>query len=338
MSAQTRARLLGLCCLSLALLAGSFCGCFPAEQAQPAASMVSTTRPTASPTALQEETPYPTSTLEAAPSTGQQPTLTSPPDAPATVELPEVPLPESLPTRRSESVHFTVVYDNNDFDPTLRTAWGFGCLIEMDRHTVLFDTGGDGDILLGNMRNLGLEPEQVEIVVLSHIHADHTGGLNALLSLPIQPTVYIPQPFPQAFKDQVTSRTEACEVTGPAEILPGLWTTGVMGKGIQEQALAVDTAEGLVVVTGCAHPGVARLVHRAVEYTGRQPYLVMGGFHLGGASRRPVEGIIAEFRQIGVQKVAPCHCTGEEATQMFAEAFGEDFVPCGAGLRIAVGE
>jgi 7,8-dihydropterin-6-yl-methyl-4-(beta-D-ribofuranosyl)aminobenzene 5'-phosphate synthase len=124
-----------------------------------------------------------------------------------------------------------------------------------------------------------------------------------------------------------------------------------MGSRIVEQALVVETGEGLVVVTGCAHPGVVEMVRRSVSFVADRageavgsvggqalhPYLVMGGFHLGSASSRRVETIIADFRELGVQRVAPCHCTGDQARQMFASAFGVDATLAGVGQVFVVG-
>ena len=78
----------------------------------------------------------------------------------------------------------------------------------------------------------------------------------------------------------------------------------------------------MVVVTGCAHPGIVEMVRRAKESAGGEVALVMGGFHLGSASRRQVERIIADFRALGVRQVAPCHCTGDRAMRTLAENTG----------------
>lgn len=231
----------------------------------------------------------------------------------------------------------TIAYDNNAYDPALQTAWGFACLVETEAGTVLFDTGGEGPTLYGNMARLGLDVQAIDAVVLSHAHADHTGGLQSLLDLGVRPTVYVPAAFETAFKDSVRARTELVEVTGPVEILPGVLSTGMVDSGIVEQALAVETGEGLVVVTGCAHPGVVDMVRRAREAATGAVTLVVGGFHLERASRRQVSGIVAEFRRLGVERVAPCHCTGDRARQMLADAFGEDCFLPGVGWRIVVG-
>jgi 7,8-dihydropterin-6-yl-methyl-4-(beta-D-ribofuranosyl)aminobenzene 5'-phosphate synthase len=233
---------------------------------------------------------------------------------------------------------FTIVYDNNSYDPGLQTAWGFACLVETGEATVLFDTGADAPTLLGNMARLGIDPLTIEAVVLSHIHGDHVGGLTGLLDAGARPTVYAPAAFPASFKNSVSVRTALVEVTGPMEIGPGLHTTGQLGSGIVEQALAVETGGGLVVVTGCAHPGVVQMVDRASEVLGGDVLLVMGGFHLGSATQGQIEGVIDGFDRLGVRTVAPCHCTGDRARQLLAEAFGADHIAAGVGRVITIGE
>ena len=230
----------------------------------------------------------------------------------------------------------TVVYDNNSYDSRLRTAWGFSAFVEYHDHTLLFDTGGDGPTLLANMAALGIAPAQIESVVLSHIHGDHVGGLSGLLAAGARPTVYLPPSFPASFKREVAETTTVVEVAPGQRIAEGLFTTGEMGSGILEQALVIETARGLVVITGCAHPGVVQIVARAKELFGDQVYLVLGGFHLGGKRDAEIAAIVADFRRLGVEKVAPCHCTGDRAIAMFAAEYGDDFVQAGVGRVLVV--
>jgi 7,8-dihydropterin-6-yl-methyl-4-(beta-D-ribofuranosyl)aminobenzene 5'-phosphate synthase len=123
------------------------------------------------------------------------------------------------------------------------------------------------------------------------------------------------------------------------EIAEGIYTTGeIKGRGrIIEQSLVVTTGEDLVLVTGCAHPGVVGIVRRATQMDERGVRLVLGGFHLGAASRGRIARILSSFRELGVQRVAPCHCTGKRALRMFATECGEDFVEAGVGLVLDVG-
>jgi len=235
-------------------------------------------------------------------------------------------------------VRFTVVYDSNEYDPTLRTAWGFACWVQAGEATVLFDSGGDGPTLLGNMANLDLDPQAVDVVVLSHIHGDHTRGLSALLDRGARPTVYVPALFPSSFKSNVRARTDLVEVTGPMEVLPGVYTTGQVGSSPVEQALVLETGAGSVLVTGCAHPGIVEMARRAKEVMAGGMALAMGGFHLGGAGREQIKDIIAAFRRLGVRCVAPCHCTGDRGRRMLAIAFGPNCTLSGVGWGGSVGD
>ena len=221
-----------------------------------------------------------------------------------------------------------VVYDNKSLYRELSSAWGFSCLVDDD---LLFDTGGDGPRLLSNMERMGLDVGGIRSVVLSHAHGDHTGGLGSILAVNKEITVYLPRSFPTRFKNQVWAHARVVEVLAPMEVTEGIYTTGEMGRGLVEQALVLTTHQGLVVVTGCAHPGIVGMLHRAQQIGGNGIYLALGGFHLSVASSRAVKGIIAEFRRLGVQKVAPCHCTGNRAMEMFAAEYGDDFFEIGVG-------
>lgn len=239
-------------------------------------------------------------------------------------------------------VALTVVYDNNGptsdtgpTDPVLRTGWGFACLVERGDDLLLFDTGGDAGILRNNLKALGVDAADIDVLVLSHYHSDHTGGLDALLDAGATPTVFVPASFPSAFKEQLAARTGVVEVTGPAELLPGVHTTGEMGSAIIEQSLVIETPEGLVVVTGCAHPGIVEIVRRAAERG--EVALVIGGFHLKDAGAAAIDGLIADLQTLGVGRVAPTHCSGDRARGRFAEAFGDDLVLVGVGSVLTVG-
>ncbi|MFB0517444.1 MAG: MBL fold metallo-hydrolase [Candidatus Neomarinimicrobiota bacterium] len=234
----------------------------------------------------------------------------------------------------TDTLTITILYDNNPYDPRLSSAWGFAALVEYHKQKLLMDTGGDGQVLLSNMSHLGVDLLSIEYVLLSHAHGDHTGGLNALLAAGARPTVYLLSSFPSVFKRQVASLTKVVEV-GPGQPLgEGLFTTGAMDGGIHEQALVVQSKRGLVVITGCAHPGVASMMARAKALFGDPVYFVMGGFHLGGKSKSEIAAILAEFRQLGVKQVVPCHCTGDLASAMFATEYGDDFIRAGVGRAI----
>jgi 7,8-dihydropterin-6-yl-methyl-4-(beta-D-ribofuranosyl)aminobenzene 5'-phosphate synthase len=246
---------------------------------------------------------------------------------------------ESAETRTDHpnEITLTIVYDNNKHDPRLKTAWGFSCVITGLDKTILFDTGGEGRILLANMRKLGIDPQAIDVVVLSHSHGDHTGGLDAFLRENRNVIVYALRSFPAPIKHSVKqSGARLVEIDGPCEVCPCVRSTGEMGRAIKEQSLVIHTKTGVAVVTGCAHPGIVRIARKAREISGTQPELVLGGFHLNSASDQQLKSIIGDLRALGVKRAAPCHCSGERARQSFGEAFPAGVVQAGAGTQVCL--
>ncbi len=234
-------------------------------------------------------------------------------------------------------VTLTVVYDNYVSTEGTKSDWGFSCLIEGMDKTILFDTGARGDILLGNMEVLGIDPAGVDIVVLSHIHHDHIGGLDAVLDEQPDVSVYFGDSFPASFDRLVSKRgASPTRVRGPVEISPHVFSTGEIAGPPPEQSLILDTQKGLIVITGCSHPGITTILKRAKEMFDSEIYLVFGGFHLIGVSESAVQTIIADFKKLGVTKCGPTHCTGDRAITLFRETYGKDCITMGVGQVIRV--
>lgn len=231
----------------------------------------------------------------------------------------------------TQPLTITIVFDNHAYVPGLKTAWGFSAVIESHDHILLFDTGGDGPMLLGNMNVLGIDPTRIESVVLSHAHGDHTGGLSALLEVGARPQVYLLPSFPASYRTQVGRLVEVIEVAEGFKVAENLYTTGALGRSIPEQALVIRTDQGVVVMTGCAHPGIVEILERVQETFDDRICLVLGGFHMGSKSQAEIESILKAFRRLGVEQVAPCHCTGDTAIALFAAEYGQDFIPAGVG-------
>ncbi|MBW2619417.1 MAG: MBL fold metallo-hydrolase, partial [Deltaproteobacteria bacterium] len=190
---------------------------------------------------------------------------------------------------------------------------------------------------LSNMKKLGKKPAEVDAVVLSHIHGDQTGGLWKFLQVSSGVELYLPKSFPGEFRAKALKMgVKVIEIDRPAEIARGLYSTGEMGAGVIEQALIIKTARGLVVITGCAHPGVVNMVRKAKEVCSGEVYLVLGGFHLMGLSDWEVEKIINELKGLGVKKIGPSHCTGAWPIEMFRQAWREDFLDLGCGAAVLI--
>jgi 7,8-dihydropterin-6-yl-methyl-4-(beta-D-ribofuranosyl)aminobenzene 5'-phosphate synthase len=234
-------------------------------------------------------------------------------------------------------VTLVITYDNEAYDGRLMPAWGFSCLVRLGHKDILFDTGGDGAILMHNVGLLGIDLAQVDTVVLSHMHGDHVGGLASVVQYNPAVTIYMPASASEQFRREVRLAGPAVEEVGdPRQIGEHAFTTGELDGGLKEQALVLKTLSGLVVITGCAHPGVVAMVRKAKQIAGGEVRLVVGGFHLGGAGTGAIQAAIDDLLGLGVEMVAPCHCTGDKARRLFQERFGENYIDVGAGREIDI--
>ncbi len=233
-------------------------------------------------------------------------------------------------------MNITVICDNEPYKEGLETGWGFSCLVTGMEKSILFDTG-PGRALPNNMEKLAVKPDEIDIVFLSHIHGDHSGGLNSFLEKNSDVTIYLPKSFPEKFKGKVRdSGAKIIEVEQSLKICENIYSTGQLGGWIKEQSLIIKTDKGLVVITGCAHPGVVKIVNTAKNLMKDEVHLLMGGFHLEWATKGKIEKIISTFKQMGVRYIAPAHCTGEKARALFEEHFGKNYINIGAGKVITI--
>ncbi len=231
------------------------------------------------------------------------------------------------------AVKVTIVFDNTTLVKEATPEWGFACVLEFPNETILFDTGNDGDILLKNLAALGFVEIAFSKIIISHMHWDHTGGLHALLERIPDAKVYVPD---SATLEEVSKIESMCKqvirVKEPLSINDALKSLGELPGRASEQSLAITCKAGLVIVTGCAHPGIVEIVERAQELSPNQPIaLCCGGFHLNKHSKSEVLNIIQTLKQLEVQQVSPTHCTGEQAIALFAEKYGDGFVRGGVG-------
>ncbi|MHC4789732.1 MAG: MBL fold metallo-hydrolase [Planctomycetota bacterium] len=211
-----------------------------------------------------------------------------------------------------------ILYDNRAREG-YRADWGFACLIEGEQ-SVLFDTGADPAVLAHNMAAAGVSVADVDSVVLSHDHWAHTGGLPHLAVETGPGLTYILESFGPQVRAEAAAISEVKEVSGPFEVAPGIHTTGPVSNALDEQALWLETENGIVLITGCGHPGVDTLLY-SIEADG-PVHGVLGGFH-GFRRFEALEGI---------PFLAPCHCT--QFRKDFEERFPESFHDVVAGSRL----
>jgi 7,8-dihydropterin-6-yl-methyl-4-(beta-D-ribofuranosyl)aminobenzene 5'-phosphate synthase len=247
----------------------------------------------------------------------------------------EAQSPDSPTWEEGPKMTATVVFDNYPGPAGLRTGWGFACHVSLPETTVLFDTGADGGILVDNMLALDLAPDAIDLIVLSHAHGDHTGGLRDIVSLNPEAQVCMLEAFGADLKRMVRRSSCSLVESRPGQKLaPGVRTTGAVDGPPPEQALAIETAEGLVVITGCAHPGVDQMVSAVLDVCTDEFAMVLGGFHLSSSGRGQIQRTARSLQQMGVERAGPCHCSGDRAREVFANVFGNDYVPVHLGSRL----
>lgn len=230
-----------------------------------------------------------------------------------------------------------ILFDKEALDKNLHTGWGVSFLVD---DKVLFDTGERGEWLLDNMKRLNVAVDKIDSVVISHDHWDHKDGLWDFLKQRPGLKVYACPGFGKGFKQKAkVCGGELIEVNKFTNIIDEIYTTGeIPGRyafmPMPEQALVVKTAKGLIVLTGCAHPGIIKILEVVKKNIPSKIYLVVGGFHLMDKSEQTIKDIISRFKELGIEKAGPTHCTGEHAIALFKDEYKDDFIEVKVGQVI----
>jgi len=274
-------------------------------------------------------------------------------------------------------LRITVLAENTVRGADLLAEHGLALWIEADGHRILFDTG-QGQVLRHNAMHLDIPLDRAEMVVISHGHFDHTGGLQATLETNEQASVCLhPAALEAKYAREKTPphrgigipRVHRQALRGiaqrllwthdPTTLFDGVHLTGEIPRRndfedtggpfytdesctepdplVDDQALYVETPAGLVVVLGCAHAGVVNTLDYISELTGRdQMYAVLGGMHLGRATRERLEATVAALKRYGVQQVGPAHCTGMRAARHLWSELPDRCSECVVGSVITV--
>ncbi|HHH38276.1 MAG TPA: MBL fold metallo-hydrolase [Sedimenticola sp.] len=269
-----------------------------------------------------------------------------------------------------ERLVVTQLVENRAAGPGLLAEHGIAFFIEADGQCLLYDTG-QGLALSHNVRRLQLPMASVAGIVLSHGHYDHAGGLAQALALTGPVPVWL---HPRALQPRYNRdgraigaplsdekalaaiATELVHTREPAEILPGIHVTGEIPRrhGIEDtggpffldpecrhldpivddQALFIETARGLVVLLGCGHAGVINTLEYVQQLRGGQPIrAVIGGMHLLHASPGRLAFTCDRLQQLAPAFLAANHCTGLEAVCTFRQRFPGSFHSSVTGSR-----
>ena len=172
--------------------------------------------------------------------------------------------------------------DNEPYLPHLVPDWGLSlCLEAREGPRLLMDTGSSFQKLERNARALGLDLASLDAIFISHWHADHSAALPDLLArYGLEVPVFVPRRPGWLMERQLRrAGAELVVAGGPRELLPGFWSTGDLGG--EHALVAVLGERGLVILTGCSHPGPREVVRVALAALGGiGPHALIGGFHI----------------------------------------------------------
>ncbi|HKQ23417.1 MAG TPA: MBL fold metallo-hydrolase [Burkholderiales bacterium] len=266
----------------------------------------------------------------------------------------------------------TILYDAFGDRPSMKRDWGFAVLIEYHGKRILFDTGNNARTFADNVDAAGVDLRKLDFVVISHRHLDHTAGLSHLLAVNPGVTIYAPKEafgafgssLPSGFYRKDESLPEPMRYYGGRppdtmqfgtawvganfelvektfEIAPGITILALVSEApgtreLRELSLVLRTPQGAVLVVGCSHPGIDRIVEAATAIDGHL-HVILGGFHLPTASDEQISRIAGVLHEtFKVDRLAPGHCTGEPAFAVLRRMWGDQYIYAGLGSVIKI--
>jgi len=274
----------------------------------------------------------------------------------------------------TDKVDVLVLTDNSVMRSGLTTEHGLSIHVLAGGKNILFDTG-QGLTLPGNAAALGIDLCRTDVIVLSHGHFDHTGGLPHLFEQGIAPTIFMhpdavgmrygclqtPPHKPIGMRPEIAESLSArsadiVPTIKPTQVTDHVWVTGPIPRRTSfedtggpffideecqvkdpitdDQAIWMETTEGIVVLLGCAHSGVVNTLEYIAELTGVTQFrAIIGGMHLLNASADRLAATVEALKRYQVRLIAPSHCTGDAPASLLAERFPPQYARAGAGSR-----
>ena len=273
----------------------------------------------------------------------------------------------------TNSARITILYDAFGKPSAMEKDWGYSALVEYGGKRILFDTGNNPDILARNAKVKGVDLSRLDFVVLSHRHGDHMGGMDYLLRVNPDVKIYAPKEnfgvygfsLPNAFyrrDDSLAPEQRYYDGAPPpvmkfgsawphahfelventTQIAPGIHLISLVSDKagtleLRELSLVIETPDGAVLIVGCSHPGIERIVQAAAAINSHI-HLVIGGLHLLAAQDSDIDKAVTSLHDTWkVDYIAPGHCTGEPTFAALKKAFGDRYLYAGLGTQLKIG-
>jgi 7,8-dihydropterin-6-yl-methyl-4-(beta-D-ribofuranosyl)aminobenzene 5'-phosphate synthase len=273
----------------------------------------------------------------------------------------------------AETARITILYDAFGKEAAMTKDWGYAALVEINGKRILFDTGDDAAILSKNVKARRVDLTKLDFVVLSHRHSDHMGGISYLLGVNPKVKIYAPKEAFGIFGSDLPSKFYRKDETLPTEmryyggtppetmkfgtafpganiqlidktteVVPGITVIAQVSdapgtKELKELSLAVNTADGVVLVVACSHPGIEGIVAEAAKIN-PHIHFIAGGFHLVVAQDEAIAKVATALHDTyKVDYIAPGHCTGEPTFAALQRTFGDHYLYAGLGTTLNLG-
>ena len=255
----------------------------------------------------------------------------------------------------------TLLVDNKA-ETGLKYEHGLSIFIEHQGKRILFDNGQDDEALFYNAEKLGVPLTDLDIIILSHGHYDHSGNLDTLLKNNPDAVFYAhpdctktryslhPGKAPRtiSLRKNVMEALEAFPekqkkfISSATEIAPRMWLTGQIPRICDVEdtggpffldkerikadllhddiSLWIETADGLVVVSGCCHSGLINTLNHIKKQAAQTTIkCLLGGLHLLNANQERMDATIDYLNKQGIGNIYPAHCTGDNAMSLLQE-------------------
>lgn len=228
----------------------------------------------------------------------------------------------------------TTVYDNNLDQAKLLDDWGFSCVIQHPKGSIIFDTGAKHQILENNLKKLNIDPASIDYLVVSHKHWDHKGGACWLLEQNPNMTVYVPKTWNNHLEKSLpVPINKIHSIKNHHRINDTFHLIVSKNFWINELVLSIKTSKGIIAVTGCSHTGILNIAKLTRRVMSQEIHALLGGFHLLRSLKSNISNIISGLKNENIDFIAPCHCTGDVALALFKKEFDQKFLKNSVGSQ-----